>query len=238
MTTWADLFADIRQELQDTGATPRYSNQLLCVYAKDAIRDYSQWFPLTEMDIELVVDEDNSLKYPLPAGAIDIVNVQCPLGKFLSPRQIRPGETHASISEPLFFVTDGRAIYLNAAIEEGSEDTVFATYHSVHDVPVYGDIFPAEPVPPEWEAPVLTVSDADLELIKLYTIGKVQVQVRNAQSRLDRFKITAGSREDNPMILEVDDYMKRYDQGIAIRLRGGVIQLFRPQKYIRSKRYA
>ncbi len=46
MTTWAQLLADIRIDLKDTGTTPRWSDAALYLYAKDAIRDYSSYFPL------------------------------------------------------------------------------------------------------------------------------------------------------------------------------------------------
>ena len=55
--TWSELLADIRADLQDTGTTPRWSDKTLYVYAKDAMRDYSIWFPQRDDALEIAPAE-------------------------------------------------------------------------------------------------------------------------------------------------------------------------------------
>ena len=224
MTTWANILAEMRTELQDTGTPSKYSNDLLYIYTKDGLRDYSQWFPLLKVNQLLTVDMVVATKFAIPSDALDLAEVQCPLGKFLQARPVRPGDTLSVFSTPLFYTVDSLNVYLDM---DPLPSGVFATYHAVHPIPASSaDTTFA-----------LTIPDADLELIKLFVLGKVQVAARTKQSSLDRFKMTAGPRDDNPMIVEASDYMLRYHQGITQRMRGGTIQLFRPKRYVRSIRF-
>jgi hypothetical protein len=186
--TWAQFLAELRVELNDvpaTGGAPRYSDDLLYLYARDGIRDYSQFFPKNVRQEQLVAVE--VIRYSL-----------------------------------LWYWIAGDYLFLNYDPKEG--DGVYLSYYALHPVPA--DKTDA--------AFVLTVPNADLELIKLFVMAKVQIKVRNDQSRLDRFKITSGSRDDNPMIVETTDFMERYHEGITRRMRGGRIQLYHPRRFVRT----
>ncbi len=42
---WGEFLSDVRNDLRDTAVSPRWSDDLLYLYAKDGIRGYSLWFP-------------------------------------------------------------------------------------------------------------------------------------------------------------------------------------------------
>ena len=77
MTTWANLLADIRVDLKDTGTTNRWTDAALLLWAKDAIRDYSQYFPRYMSRVALTLSTN---KYALPSDFLGAINVECPLG--------------------------------------------------------------------------------------------------------------------------------------------------------------
>ena len=225
MTTWATFLSELRTELVDpvpaTGS-PRYSDDLLFIYTRDGIRDYSQFFPRSIHQEQLEAAINVARAYVLPMDLLGIEDVQCPLDTHMELSTERPGSQVSISKRLLFYYIVGNYLYLNYDPKEG--DGVFLSYYALHPVPDSKDDCDFE----------ITISNADIELIKLFVQAKVQIKVRNDQSRLDRFKVTAGSREDNPMIIEADDYMDRYHEGIVRRMRGGRIQLYRPRKYVRS----
>jgi hypothetical protein len=234
MTTWAQFLSEIRAELDDTGTTPRYSDALLLIYAKDAVRDYSQYFPLHVVDEELETVDGETRQFSLPTDMMAIDDVQCPEGSRLQERTERPGALRTSTTKPMFYWIDGSSLVLNA--DPGEGEAVLLSYFALHPLPFATEEVDGGGVVPEEEPEVytFTIPEGDMELIKNYVLGKVQMRVRNNQSRLDRFKVTSGARDDNPMIVEVEDYMDRYLKGIALRLRGGVVQLYRPRRFLRS----
>jgi len=220
--TWASFLAELRIELADTSATPRYTDDMLYLYTRDGIRDYSQFFPYAVDQLQLLQVTGNVRAYVLPQDTLGIEDVQCPLDTHLQMRQERPG-SQVSISKRLLFYHVGAGnLYLNYDPKDG--DGVFISCYTLHPVPSgkADTTF------------VFTIPNADIELIKLFVMAKVQIKVRNDQSRLDRFKITSGTREDNPMIIESTDFMERYHEGITRRTRGGVIQLYRTRRFVRS----
>jgi hypothetical protein len=221
-TTWEQFLATIREEIKDNGATVRYSDSLLLGFTKDAIRDYSTFFPKIVVQEELCPDDVTPLAYCMPEEISEIIEVQCPLGTFLQERVDRLGRKVVVTDRLLFYAFDDDHVYFNAAPHDG--DTPYITYARSHDVPC--DV--------EDCTFTFSIKDADLELIKLYVQGKVQIRVRGDQSKLDRFKVTSGVRDDNPMDVEATDYMARYHEKIVQRIRGGTIQLFNPRKYVRS----
>jgi hypothetical protein len=223
--TWAQFLAELRVELNDvpaTGGAPRYSDDLLYLYARDGIRDYSQFFPKNVRQEQLVAVEGSVRQYVLPQDILGIEDVQCPLDTHLQLRQERPGSQVVIRYSLLWYWIAGDNLFLNYDPKEG--DGVYLSYYALHPVP-------ADKTDATF---VLTVPNADLELIKLFVMAKVQIKVRNDQSRLDRFKITSGSRDDNPMIVETTDFMERYHEGITRRMRGGRIQLYHPRRFVRT----
>jgi len=130
MTTWADFLAEVRLDVQDTGATPRWTDEMLWIYTKDAIRDYSQWFP-KRVDRLLVAPVDGV--YALPADYVDDVYVECPEDRILERRQEIPGRRYGSITRPLYYHIQGGNLYLNGSPLDG--DNLYLTYDAVHPVP-------------------------------------------------------------------------------------------------------
>ena len=70
MTTWAELLNDLRFDLRDTATSKRWGDELLYLYAKDAIRDYSIYFPMRVHRTALTVTDSYA---PLPSDVIDVV---------------------------------------------------------------------------------------------------------------------------------------------------------------------
>lgn len=215
-TVWEDFLADLREDLKDTGATPKWSDDVLLVYLRDSIRDYSTWFP-RRIDRTVLVEASEA--YDLPDDFVDVVFLECPRDTYLEARSPRPGTKFPTVSgTPVLFYIDGGSLYLWGSPDSGDE--VLLTYRAVHSIP------------DDWDDAVttLTVPARDLELIRLYIKAKAYESMRSRQASLDRFKLraTAGSdRQDNPLGPEVDDLMATYHQKISARLGGGTIKLYR-----------
>jgi hypothetical protein len=204
--TWQTLLADLRADLQDTGETPRWSNATLWTYTKDAVRDYSIWFPRRIDRVALVAEEGH---YPLPADFIEDLQVESPLGTFLQRRRDLPG-SRASSDASLYAIQGGNLYIPGTPLE------AYLTYLAAHPVPTS-------------EAELdftFTVPLIDMELIRLYVKAKIQEVVRGRQSNLDRFK-PVGNRTDNPLTQETANLMEDYQRKIAERTKGGVIALYR-----------
>jgi hypothetical protein len=212
--TWDELLADIRADLQDTGSAPRWSTKMLFLYAKDAVRDYSTWFPARTDRFEILPVDG---KHPLPVDYVEDITIECPVNTYLERRTNRPGVKYPRTEKPLSYFISGGSIYLSSPTNEA----VYLTYFATHPVPVSEDDLTFQ----------FTVPLADVELIRLYVKAKVFGQMRGRQSALDRFKVGTGSRDDNPLNPEVDDVMADYWRGIAQRTPGGVIYLYRPGRF-------
>lgn len=212
MTTWAELFADIRVDLKDTTNTPRFSDDAILLWTKDAVRDYSMHFPQIVHREELTLTGDS---YPLPTSFIRELYIECPRDNFIETRMDRPGIGYYIVSVPTRYMVEGGLLYLNATPQDGQE--VLLSYEARHDLPAsYQDDTD------------ITVPDDDLELIRLYVKAKAAEQLRTQQAALDRFKLGSGSRDDNPLAPENQDLMMEYRKKIAERDAGGVILLYRP----------
>ncbi len=215
--TWDELLADIRADLQDTGTTPRWSTKMLYLYAKDAVRDYSTWFPARTDRFEILPLEGkppSGVIYPLPVDYVEDITVECPLDTYLERRANRPGAKYPRTEKPLAYFISGGNIYPSSPTDEA----VYLTYFATHPVPASEDDLAFQ----------FTVPLADIELIRLYVKAKVYGQMRGRQSALDRFKVGTGARDDNPLTPEVTDVMADYWRGIGQRTPGGVIYLYRP----------
>lgn len=214
METWGTLLADIRADLQDTSDKPRWANDTLYVFAKDALRDYSTWFPRRIDRLELIPIED---KYPLPTDFIEDIQVECPLDTFLERRLDRPGVKYRKNS--LYYFIQGGSLYLSGALlgDRGSgASALYLTYLASHPVPASAT---------DSEFP-LTISDSDIELIRLYVKAKIYGLMRSKTATLDRYK-PVGDRQDNPLQPETEDLWGEYYAKIAQRIPGGVISLYR-----------
>ncbi len=209
METWGTLLADIRADLQDTNtANPRWPDDTLYVYAKDAIRDYSVWFP-RRLDRVALTALDG--KYPLPLDLIEDIQVECPLDTLLERRLDRPGVKYRKSS--LYYNIQGGNLYLTGS---PLGDALYLTYLASHPVPenAADTTF------------VLTVPDSDMELIRLYVKAKALEQSRSKTAMLDRYK-PVGDRQDNPLLPETSDLWKEYQTKVFQRIPGGVISLYR-----------
>lgn len=219
METWASLLADIRADLQDTSDKPRWANDTLYVYAKDALRDYSIWFPRRLDRVELLLDGD---KVSLPADFIEDIQVECPLNTLLERRLDRPGVKYRKHN--LYYFIQGGSLYLSGSpLGEGGSATgvanssgLYLTYLASHPVPASSTDTTF----------VLTVPDSDVELVRLYVKAKIYGLMRSKTATLDRYK-PVGDRQDNPLQPETEDLWGEYYAKIAQRIPGGVISLYR-----------
>jgi hypothetical protein len=207
MATWGDLLTELREDLQDTSANPRYSNKLLYLYARDAIADYSQYFPVR---IDRKEVKPSNGRYPLPDNFVDELFVECPRDVYLSPRPIRPGITKLKFSTPFRYEVESGGIYLDATTQE----SIWLTYYGTHD-------FPTSETDTTFE---LTIPQTDIELIRLYVRARIAAQTRSRTANLDRYREDA-RRDDNPMSLEYKDLMDEYHMKIQQRTHTTAIWL-------------
>lgn len=131
MTTWPDLLAEIREDLVDTGDKPRWADSLLHLYLRDALADYSMWFPRRIDRVEL---ERSGEAYTLPSDFVSALLVECPKDRYLEERVARPGVRFSQRSgKPTTFYVDGGGLYLAGHPLDG--DGVLLTYHASHPAP-------------------------------------------------------------------------------------------------------
>jgi hypothetical protein len=213
MTTWATFLKDLREDLQDTGGSPRWSNYLLYVYSVDAIRDYSIWFPY---EIQGVTLAKSGTGYALPADFIDDISVECPADTFLERRRERPGIKYLEMGSPYHYNIRGSTLYVNGPPSD--TDAVILTYFAYHPIPTSE----------KNKTFNFTIPDVDLELLRLYAKAQVHGQMRGKTARLDRFEPGSGRRDDNPLKPESDVLMNDYYSKISYRLGGKAIKLHRP----------
>jgi len=214
MTTWGILLSDIRIDLKDTGATQRWSSDTLYLYAKDAIRAYSQDLP---RPVHRAAIAATNGAYPLPGNFLTVTSVEGANGAYLSRYDVRPGVRRVVPTQPTKFYVSGRFIYADAPPADG--DILYVSYNAIHDIPSAADDLTSE----------LSIPLEDEELIRIFVRAKVIEQMRTSQSSLDRFKQTSGDRQDNPLAPEFKDLMEEFDRRIAMKL-GGVIHLYNPRR--------
>jgi hypothetical protein len=210
MTTWATLLSEIRENVMDTSSNPRWSDALIYSYVKDAVRDYSNYFPMRVNRAQLTLTNG---VYPLPSDFIDEVDVECPKDTYLKRRQERPGYHYIAQSVPTTYLVDGGNLYLDA----DTSDEVLLTYYALHPVPADAND----------SAFLFTVPDRDIELIRIYVKAQLNIQLRSKQAQLDRFDPGSGRRDDNPLMPETNALMLEYQRKIAERIPGGSINLYR-----------
>jgi hypothetical protein len=210
MINWGDLLADIRNDLEDTSSSPRWTDAYLYSLLKDALRDYSTWFPKRVDRYELTL---SGSAYPLPVDFVADITCECPQDTFLTRRHESPGKAYVSDTLSNYYISGG-SLYLNASPEEGDE--VLLTYFALHPVPISSTDVTF----------VLTVPDVDIELIRIYVRASAHTRMRAKQARLDRFDIGSGRRDDNPLLPETINEMEDYYRKIAQRLGGGAITLY------------
>jgi hypothetical protein len=215
---WGDMLAMLRNDLQDSGATPRWSDEELYNYWLDAVRDYSLWFPYVPDRNQL--SGSGTGPYTLPSDFVRVIWLEVPENRFLEERSPRPGVRFPSQSgRPFYWYLLGGSLYLDVAPLD--TDQVLLTYGALHTTP--SDV--------NDDTNDITIPNADLELPRLYVQAKVYGQMRQKQSSLDRFKTQVSSgntRTDNPLGPEVKSIMDEYYSKIAERIPGGSVRLNRP----------
>lgn len=218
MTLWTDLLADIRAELQDTGTTPRWSDRQLYLYAKDAIMDYSTWFPRRMDRAALTLSNGYTA---VPSNFVEDILVEYPKDTTLERRVFRPGAMFITVAsvpygqQPSYYYIQGGNLYVLGL----SAETVYLTYLACHVVPTS-----------ETDAvSALSVPDIDMEIIRTYIRWKCYSGMRARQASLDRFKPT-GNRSDNPLTPETENLYEVYLQMIAQRTQGGIVVLYKMGK--------
>jgi hypothetical protein len=207
MTTWATFLSDIRAFLKDEGTTSKWSDRLIYVYTCDAVRDYSNWFPMTKRT-EIA---KSAGAYPLPSDLMTIYSVECPEGSYLKKRLVRPGFKFLTQNSPTLYWQVENGILLNST----TDDSIFLNYGAIHT-------YPSSSTDTTY---VFSIPDHDMELLHLYVRANCLEQTRSRQANLDRFKRT-GRRDDNPMNYEVSSLMDEYYAKIAERSKGGAIYLY------------
>lgn len=210
-TTWAEFLAEVRSDLKDDGTSQKWTDAVLYVWTKDAVKDYSIHFPRFEDRVTLTASGTN---YALPTDYVDDIFVECPEDRYLSRRRAQPGRRYYSrAGEPTMYFVSGSNLRLNGTTAKD----VLLSYKALHTYPLNAtdNTF------------VFTVPERDMELIRLYVKAKAMEQLRSKQAIQDRYKPGSGDRRDNPLDPETDDLMKQYEKKIADRYRGGAVMLRR-----------
>jgi hypothetical protein len=210
--TWEELLANLRSDLEDERDTPRWSDERLFMYTRDAVNDYSLWFPRRVDGLEIELSGDF---YPLPDDFVSEVSIESPKNAFLERRLEIPGRRYRKGGRPTTYFIEGGNVYLNGTPLQ--DDGLFLTYYALHLSPDDAEDLDFE----------FTIPDMDMELIRLYVQGKIHAQMRSRTSRLDRFKPGSGRRDDNPLSPETESMMEEYYSKIASRIGGKVIRLYR-----------
>jgi len=216
---WSELLTELRFDNNDAGAAPRFSDYVMWRYVRDAVIDISRYpaLSLRKDDVVLAQDIATKTKFSLPADFVSEVAVQCPVGTFLEPRQARPGVTLSSSTRVQFYRVDGERLYLNA---DPGTNSVTLSYYATHPFPTS-----------ETDISFLfTIPDRNIELIGLYVKGRVNEWIRLQGSKLDRFKISGGARDDNPMLVETKSNEKTYAEAIRERIPARSVNLYRPRR--------
>jgi hypothetical protein len=212
MAAWDDLLTAIRVELDDTTEAYKFSDALLFLFCKDAIRDFSQCSPLKVFREERTASGG---KFTLPANLLSIDAAEMPLNTYLEEVSRRPGTVVNMPFVIKHYRVVGGYLYTEPAPNDG--EILYLTYSAVHAIPTSEDD----------DSTVMTFPAEDEELIRLYVRAKVMEQQRAKQSSLDRFKMGSGSRDDNPLLPEHNELMWEYRRRIAER-SGGIVILYKP----------
>jgi hypothetical protein len=208
MSTWEQLLSDTRIDLKDTSAQKRWSDDMLFLWVKDAITDFSQHFPHTRR-VALLAAEDEG--YLLPEDYIRELLVETPSGTYLGKRVLAPNSLSLTQTIPSVYYIQEDRLYLNGE----TDDEVYLTYEALHEYPKRADDLSCR----------LTITRADEELIRLYIKAKAAEQTRTQQSNLDRFRPGSGDRQDNPMEPENRNLMEAYHQKIFERVQGQTLRI-------------
>lgn len=217
---WSEFLLETRHEIGDTGTSPRFSDKLLWSYTRDAITDISRYPALARRfdSVPLAMDAQNNLKYALPSDFISEITVECPEGTFLEPRRPQIGRTFKPSGRLYSYYTDGAFLYLNAP---AGVSPVKISYYGLHP-------FPMSEMDAEF---TFTIPPKDMELVRLYVSGRVLTWLRQQQSKLDRFKVSGGARDDNPIFPETITNERTYEVALAERLPAGAVMLYRPKAF-------
>lgn len=211
MATWATILAEIRAELKDAGTTKKWSDDLLYLYFKDAIKDYSMHFPSRKYRVTMTLSNGYCT---LPSDYLGAPQVESPQDRYLEERIARPGSRYPAYYPPTSFYIEGTKLYFNGV----PSDTILLSYDAMYPFPSSKDDTTF----------TVTIPNADEELLRLYVRAKAYGQTRSVQSSLDRFKLGSGSRDDNPLEPEFGNLMDEYNAKVAERYPGGVVRLYRP----------
>lgn len=210
MSTWEQLLSDIRSDLRDNGSQQRWSNDALFLWAKDAIADFSQYFP-RQRRVKLQKAEDGD-GYYLPDDFIRETLVETPEDTFLGKRILAPSSRSLEQTTPTVYYIQEDRLYLNGdPLDEG----VYLNYEAIHECPRRADDFSCR----------LSIARPDEELIRIYVKAKAVEQIRTQQSNLDRFRPGTGDRQDNPMEPENRVLMEAYYEKIAQRVSGKTLRI-------------
>ena len=211
---WGAFLTELRSELNDEGATPKFSDDLLYTFLRDGIWAVSEWLPRDFGRVVLTAEEADPKKFALPADFIEEYLVEVPEDNALSMRFVRPGVRRSTSARPLFYWTNAGFLFLDA---EPGANAVLISYYGVHGIPAASDDLTFE----------LTVPLRDVELLKIYILGRAYQRERSKQSMLDRFKLGTGDREDNPVSNEVNEFYVRFEKKMEERVGGKAIFLSR-----------
>ncbi len=207
MITWGSLLADIRADIKDTGERPRWPDDTLFLFAKDAIRTYSLDLPKLVYREELAATNG---VFALPANFLAVVTVELAEREYLEPFGVRPGISRRKPHRATQYYVAGGSLHLD--VPPAGEDTILLTYKALYEVPISKDDLACQ----------ITLPADDEETIRVYVKAKVSEQVRLSQSNLDRFKPGTGQRDDNPMLPEYETLMREFQLRIAQKLGGSI----------------
>ena len=199
MTTWTEILADLRLDMDDTGENLKLDAETAFLYGKMAIRDYSRWNPRV---MSAMLTLDSLGEAALPTGFISMIEVRDPDHNRILPlaNVTNPPQFTLASSQYRWWI-EGGTFRMNTW--DDLPESLYILYRGYHILPTAVDD----------DETVMTVPDEDVEAIFLYIRAKYTGQLRSKTSRADRFKrrVEAGNtRRDNPLTPEEQNLMDEY----------------------------
>jgi len=220
--TWAELYAELKSSL---GTDTQWGESELMMYSNQAIRIYSRYFP--QDDSSSLATDGSTQAWTLPSDIVratkkgvkrlefDEAGGGDP--RFLEEIQIKPGTQFYDVSSqyPLMWHVEEGQLKLTSAPD--ADDVLTLYYFKKHTEMADSTT-------------VVSVPDADLELIHLYVASRATARLAISTGRRDRFKmrqIDAGNPEQNPLTPLHKVMVKEFWDALYQRLPTGNVDFHR-----------
>jgi len=222
-TTWGEFRSMARLDVHENPDNPRITDDLMYLYFKWAMHDYSVYNPLIH-EAQLTTNGTDNTTLPDDFQAAREVHV--PQGRLLEELHKREGWRYKQVGylgvyhgvRPTQYWVQGGQLYFNQTTDE----LAYLVYDSEHIVPTHS----AD------AGTVLSFPDRDQRAIILFIKAQNAISTRTRQANLDRYKDrnqSGHTRTDNPLTPESEHLMREYyDLMNRYYTPTGSVYLYRP----------